>query len=156
MATKIETGGGYQVGYDDGNADGYASGNADGYASGNANRANRLHFPDGWSLHATALGETFTGLSSNVIPACMNQSEWANGWFYWDAVQIAVNDGKNNSINGATSASVNYKKNANGSHFADITLSAYNLFLPAFFGFDWTAIQNNIKSGTITVWLTRD
>ena len=37
MATKIETGGGYQVGYDDGNKDGYNSGynkgNTDGYNS---------------------------------------------------------------------------------------------------------------------------
>ena len=148
MPTKIDSVGGYQAGYDDGNAAGNAS--------GSANRANRLHFPDGWSLHATALGESFPGFGSNVIPVCMNQSEWANGYFYWDAVQVGVNDGKSNSINGGTSASVNYKKNANGSHFSDITLSAYNLFLPAFFGFDWSAIQNNIKSGTITVWLTRD
>lgn len=144
MATKIETGGGYQAGYDDGNA------------AGSSEKAGKLHFPDGWSLHATALGETFPGFGNNVIPVCMNQSEWANGYFYWDAAQIGVNDGKSNSINGATSASVNYKKNANGSHFADITLGANNLFLPAFFGFNWTAIQNNIKSGTITVWLTRD
>ena len=148
MATKIETGGGYQAGYDDGNAAGNAS--------GSSIRAGKLHFPDGWSLHATALGETFPGFGSNVIPVCMNQSEWANGYFYWDAVQVGVNDGKSNSINGNTSAAVNYKKKANGSHFADITLAANNLFLPAFFGFNWTAIQNNIKSGTITVWLTKD
>ena len=144
MATKIETGGGYQAGYDDGNA------------SGSSTRAGKLHFPDGWSLHATALGESFPGFGSNILPVCMNQSEWANGYFYWDAVQVGVNDGKSNSINGNTSAAVNYKKNANGSHFADITLGANNLFLPAFFGFNWTAIQNNIKSGAITVWLTRD
>lgn len=148
MATKIETGGGYQAGYDDGSAAGSAS--------GSSSRANKLHFPDGWSLHATALGETFPGFGSNVIPVAMNQSEWANGYFYWDAVQIGVNDGKSNSINGVTSASVNYKKNANGSHFADITLGANNLFLPAFFGFDWNKIQSSITSGTITVWLTRD
>ena len=144
MATKIETGGGYQAGYDDGNA------------SGSSTRAGKLHFPDGWSLHATALGESFPGFGSNILPVCMNQSEWANGYFYWDAVQVGVNDGKSNSINGNTSAAVNYKKNANGSHFADITLGANNLFLPAFFGFNWTAIQNTIKSGAITVWLTRD
>lgn len=148
MPTKIDSGGGYQQGYDDGNSAGYAS--------GNANRANRLHFPDGWSLHSTALGESFPGFSSNVIPVCMNQTEWANGYFYWDAVQVGVDDGKTNYINGVGSAYVNYKKKANGSRFSDITLSAANLFLPAFFGFDWSAIQNNIKSGTITVWLTRD
>ena len=148
MATKIETGGGYQAGYDDGSAAGSES--------GSSSRANKLHFPDGWSLHATALGETFPGFGSNVIPVCMNQSEWANGYFYWDAVQIGVNDGKSNSINGNTSAAVNYKKNANGSHFADITLGANNLFLPAFFNFDWNKIQSSITSGTITVWLTKD
>lgn len=34
MATKIETGGGYQAGYDDGNADGYNSGMTNGYSNG--------------------------------------------------------------------------------------------------------------------------
>lgn len=164
MANIIRLGGGYQAGYDDGNTDGYSkghtdgynSGHADGYNSGSSSCASKLHFPDGWSLHSTALGETFPGFGSNVIPVCMNQSEWANGYFYWDAVQIGVNDGKSNSINGNTSAAVNYKKNANGSHFADITLAANNLFLPAFFGFDWDKIKSSITSGKITVWLTKD
>ena len=148
MATKIETGGGYQAGYDDGNAAGNAS--------GSSIRAGKLHFPDGWSLHATALGETFPGFGSNVIPVCMNQSEWANGYFYWDAVQVGVNDGKSNSINGNTSAAVNYKKKANGSHFADITLAANNLFLPAFFGYDLTATQKGVTQTNIEAWLQKE
>ena len=148
MPTKIDSVGGYQAGYDDGNAAGSAS--------GSSTRAGKLHFPDGWSLHSTALGETFPGFGSNVIPVCMNQGSTATGWLYWDNTNFSVNDGRSNSINGNTSAAVNYKKNANGSHFADITLSANNLFLPAFFGFDWSAIQTSITSGTITVWLTRD
>ena len=141
MATKIETGGGYQAGYDDGNAAGNAS--------GSSTRAGKLHFPDGWSLHATALGEAFPGFGSNVIPVCMNG---ASRNYHW---------GRNNGsfseyINGKTAYGFNYNCHDPATEGSEGSSYAYNLFLPAFFGFDWTAIQNNIKSGTITVWLTKD
>jgi len=141
MATKIETGGGYQAGYDDGNSAGSAS--------GSSTRAGKLHFPDGWSLHATALGESFPGFGSNVIPVAMNGKSRT---YYW---------GRNNgshteSINGVAAYGFNYNCHDPATEGSEGSSYAYNLFLPAFFGFDWTAIQNNIKSGTITVWLTRD
>ena len=141
MPTKIDSGGGYQAGYDDGNAAGSAS--------GSSSRANKLHFPDGWSLHATALGESFPGFSSNVIPVAMNG---ASRNYHW---------GRNNGsfseyINGKTAYGFNYNSKDPAKEGSEGSSYAYNLFLPAFFNFDWTAIQNNIKSGTITVWLTRD
>ena len=40
MATKIETGGGYQAGYDDGNSAGYSSGHSAGYSSGYSDGTN--------------------------------------------------------------------------------------------------------------------
>ena len=141
MATKIETGGGYQAGYDDGSAAGSAS--------GSSSRANKLHFPDGWSLHATALGEGFPGFGSNVIPVCMNGASRTYSW--------GRNVGSHSEyINGKTAYGFNYNSHDPATEGSEGSSYAYNLFLPAFFGFDWTAIQNNIKSGTITVWLTKD
>ena len=141
MPTKIDSGGGYQAGYDDGNAAGSAS--------GSSTRAGKLHFPDGWSLHATALGETFPGFGSNVIPVAMNGKSRNYHW------------GRNNgshteSINGVAAYGFNYNSHDPATEGSEGSSYAYNLFLPAFFGFDWTAIQNNIKSGTITVWLKKD
>lgn len=141
MPTKIDSGGGYQQGYDDGNSAGYAS--------GNANRANRLHFPDGWSLHATALGESFPGFSSNVIPVAMNGASRNYKW--------GRNVGSHSEyINGTTAYGFNYNSHDPATEGSEGSSYAYNLFLPAFFNFDWDKIQSSITSGAITVWLTKD
>ena len=42
MATKIETGGGYQAGYDDGNAAGHSAGYSSGYSDGTNNGRGKL------------------------------------------------------------------------------------------------------------------
>lgn len=157
MANIIRLGGGYQAGYDDGNTDGYSkghtdgynSGHTDGYNSGSTNCASKLHFPDGWSLHATALGETFPGFGANVIPICMNG---ASRNYHW---------GRNNGsfseyINGKTAYGFNYNSHDPATEGSEGSSYAYNLFLPAFFGFDWDKIKSSITSGTITVWLTKD
>ena len=141
MATRIDTGNDNQAGYDDGNTAGNAS--------GSSTRAGKLHFPDGWSLHATALGEAFPGFGNNVIPVCMNS---ASRTYYWGR-----NVGSHTeSINGVAAYGFNYNCHDQAKEGSEGSSYAFNLFLPAFFGFDWTAIQNNIKSGTITVWLTKD
>lgn len=141
MPTKIDSGCGYQAGYDDGNDAGSAS--------GSSSRANKLHFPDGWSLHSTALGETFPGFGSNVIPVCRNGQSRT---YYW---------GRNNGshteyINGGAAYGFNYNSHDPATEGSEGSSYAYNLFLPAFFGFDWNKIQSSITSGTITVWLTKD
>lgn len=137
MATKIETGGGYQAGYDDGNA------------AGSSEKAGKLHFPDGWSLHATALGETFPGFGSNVIPVCTNG---ASRTYHWGQNNGSVSE----YINGKTAYGFNYNSKDPATEGSEGSSYAYNLFLPAFFNFDWNKIQSSITSGTITVWLTRD
>ena len=59
MATKIETGGGYSVGYEDGHTDGYNSGHTDGYNSGHT---------DGFNSAKTQFAATYlgTGTSFNI------------------------------------------------------------------------------------------
>ena len=148
MPTKIDSGGGYQAGYDDGNAAGSAS--------GSSTRAGKLHFPDGWSLHATALGESFPGFGSNVIPVCMNVRYSGDGGQYWDDTHVNVHVSGSASINGNTVTAASYNKNGNGGHTGIFGGWANNIFLPAYYGFNWSAIQSSITSGTITVWLTKD
>lgn len=50
MPTKIETGGGYQAGYDDGNAAGYSNGYNSGYSSGRNDTYNALKIPVGYAF----------------------------------------------------------------------------------------------------------
>lgn len=120
------------------------------------------HFPDGYSLHSTALGETFPGFGSNIIPICINASlsrSWTEG--------KDSGGGKNGSQNVRTNVSYNGKTalttigdvdvwRASTSAGASYSSDAYSIFLPFFFNFDYSAIQSNITSGTITVWLQKD
>lgn len=132
------------------------------YNSGVSAGADVFHFPRGYSLHSTALGETFPGFGSNVIPICIDASlsrSWTDG--------KNSGGGKNGSQNVRTTVSYNGKTALTTVGDADVwrvdtsagvsySSAAYAIFLPVFFNFDYSAIQANITSGTITVWLQKN
>lgn len=138
--------------------DEYNSYGSEQYAAG----AEAFHFPKGYTLHSTALGETFPGFGSNIIPICINASlsrSWTEG--------KNSSGGKNGSQNVNTKVTYNGKTALSTTGDADVwrvdtsagvsyNSQAYSIFLPFFFNFDYSAIQTNITSGTITVWLQKD
>lgn len=114
------------------------------------------HFPDGYSLHSTALGETFPGFGNNVIPIAMNiSSSWTYG--YNDGKPVTTGTYGDNKINGKVALNASgYITTTNRVGTCAGGSTAYSVFLPFFFNFDYSAIQTNITSGTITVWLQKD
>ena len=115
-----------------------------------------INIPSGtWETKSTVRGDSFPGFSSNVIPIAMNQTASSNhGWS--ENTQIGFSGSTTCAVNGKTSGKATASKGANvGSTNWSTRVDVYNVYLPAFYNMDLTAVQNGVKSGTITVWLQK-
>lgn len=134
------------------------------------------HTPKGmWKLKSTKNGDSWTGYTSNVIPltAQYSASSYAgylrgSGQDYADIPNANYDApfGASRSENGKTiislsgSASTSANTEIAGNGGAGVYLSGsvtiYEAFLPYFYNFDYTALQNNYsKGGTVVEWLEK-
>lgn len=114
-------------------------------------------FPAGYVFKSTALGNTFPGFGDNVIPITLDVS--SSAYRYHPNVTFNTIDTSGSSaLNGKTSSST-YTKASQGMDRGSLEIwgnaTAYSVFLPYFYNFDYTAIQNAVKSGTVTCWLEK-
>ena len=111
------------------------------------------NFPKGYVMKSTALGDVFPGWSADIYPVCIDMIKSRSS--------ITPDTWGNHSI------TTNLKPNGSSKNalyvYADVnppvttTLyqagTAYSVFLPFFYDFDWELIKEKITSGTCTVWL---
>ena len=124
--------------------------------SGMASMEGFINIPSGnWVWKSTKTGSSFPGFSNNVIPICKTFSASSeHGWS--ENTQIGFSGSTTASCNSQTVATGSASKGANvGSKNWSTSVTAYNVFLPQYYGMDLTVVQNSEKSGTITVWLQK-
>ena len=117
------------------------------------------NIPDGnWVLKSTAKGDTFPGFSNNVIPLTANFStDYRKSSS--NCTSGSLSDNRTISVNGKRAlysyASMGFDISRGG---ADVhgTANADNVFLPFYYDFDLTAVQEGVTSGTISTWLVRE
>ena len=111
-----------------------------------------------WVFKATSTGDAFPGFSSNIIPISMNSgsscsrshSNYTSSSPMTTSGYTAINGKTASEINASASKGINRE-----SLSVNASTTAYSVFLPWFYNMDLTAVQNGVKSGTITAWMQK-
>ncbi|MEA4875393.1 hypothetical protein, partial [Anaerorhabdus sp.] len=112
-------------------------------------------FPAGYKFKSVALGNKFPGFNNNVIPIAMDLNgsggtqHTGGGGTSWNG---------SSKINNETALTFGYSIGGLAQYNNIIMTSratAYSVFLPYFFAFDYEKIKNTIKSGNVTCWLEK-
>ena len=112
-----------------------------------------------WVFKATSTGDSFPGFSNDVIPLAMNTS--ASGGDHDQTNGGGLSCSGTASINGkeACYSHGSFRGTQFTGHthpvWVDSSARANSVFLPWFYNMDLTAVQNGIKSGTITAWMQK-
>ena len=102
----------------------------------------------GWVFKSGS--SSFPGFSANVIPLVKEQS----GNSHWsDVSPSGTSHSTTKSINGVTYGKVSGKVSGSGQTNRYLYITNSRIFLPCFYGFDLSAVQNAQTSGTIHAWL---
>lgn len=121
----------------------------------------------GYRFKSIKLGNIFPGFGADVIPITLEESVHGDAYGHGGSGQEDDTEkfSKTKKINNVTALSIDGKENTsvdasipgNGGAGASIsgTGTGFQLFLPYFYDFDYTAIQSGISSGTVSDWLER-
>lgn len=138
--------------------------------SGSVRASNGNETPAGYMMKAVALGDTFPGFGANVIPLCINAAASAHcsGGGGFMTISASASGTAALAYNGRNAVTAYVKSNmscdyeATGGSSATrsycggtCSMTASNIWLPDLFDYDFTAIQNSVTSGTVTVWLEK-
>lgn len=118
-----------------------------------------INIPKGnWVLKSTAKGDTFPGFSDNVIPLCIDVSESYSGHSV-NNTSGQMSDSRTVKVNGKSVFYIYGHMSfeiARAQSWLDGNGNAKSIFLPVYYNFDLTAVQQGVKSGTISTWLEKE
>lgn len=111
-----------------------------------------------WIFKATSTGDSFPGFSENVIPIATNSGSSCSRSHSNYTSSSPMTTSGSTAINGKTASEINASASKGidrESLSVNASTTAYSVFLPWFYNMDLTAVQNGIKSGTITAWMQK-
>ena len=118
-----------------------------------------INIPDGkWILKSTAKKDTWPGFSDNVIPLCIDVSASYSGHSV-NNTSGQMSDSRTVNVNGKSVFYIYGHMSfeiARAQSWLDGNGNAKSIFLPVYYNFDLTAVQQGVKSGTISTWLEKE
>lgn len=129
-------------------------------------------FPSDYpNMKVSALGDSFPGWDEDIIPVCVSVSKSFNKTISvppGTTNQGTINESRsiNNKVAAKISSSNITANSQNAGSTASVSIpnlaaTAYSIFLPYFYNFDFTALKNaknsirSMAEGNPTVWLER-
>lgn len=127
----------------------------------------------GWKFKSRRKGDTWPGFSAKVIPITMTPPG-ASGGGDWEHFTCHGDSDPYGSMSRSALSKINGKTvmSCSGGTFFEESMRLYDshyvaltcsvsvsgtcVFLPYFYGFNWTTIQNSVRSGTIMEWFQRN